>query len=85
MSPWCLITQTSNPHAMMLAFQSRSLRTNFLVEDVILLKGNSTGRIISEYTLLILPSKSQSNYKFRRLIKANSSKEKQEQLGLIYF
>ena len=69
----------------MLAFQSRSLRTNFLVEDVILLKGNSTGRIISEYTLLILPSKSQSNYKFRRLIKANSSKEKQEQLGLIYF
>ena len=70
---------------MMLAFQSRSLRTNFLVEDVILLKGNSTGRIISEYTLLILPSKSQSNYKFRRLIKANSSKEKQEQLGLIYF
>ena len=69
----------------MLAFQSRSLRTNFLVEDIILLKGNSTGRIISEYTLLILPSKSQSNYKFRRLIKANSSKEKQEQLGLIYF
>ena len=69
----------------MLAFQSRSLRTNFLVEDVILLKGNSTGRIISEYTLLILLSKSQSNYKFRRLIKANSSKEKQEQLGLIYF
>ena len=69
----------------MLAFQSRSLRTNFLVEDVILLKGNSTGRIISEYTLLILPSKSQSNYKFRRLIKANSSKEKQGQLGLIYF
>ena len=70
---------------MMLAFQSRSLRTNFLVEDVILLKGNSTGRIISEYTLLILPSKSQSHYKFHRLIKANSSKEKQEQLGLIYF